>query len=517
MRTPRHSLSPALVEAIDALRGLCLDPPPRRRRAGRPDRLPLTTRARPADPPADSAAALAGALSTGRLAPRAVVEEHLERADAWRDLNAFITVTADAARDFARSTVPELLKSRPLAGVPIAHKDIFYTRGVPTTGGSCAWADVVPTRSASAVRALHAGGLPMLGKTNTHELATGITGEVSAAGRTANPWAVNHVAGGSSSGSAAAVAAGITPLATASDTGGSARIPAACCGVVGFKPTYGRVPTAGVIPFSWTLDHVGLMARHSRDIALLAAAVTGSQPRALATPVTAPLGGLRYALPPASLAAATEPVADALRGVAAALESLGAQPVNPQWPAIFEHANGIAAAIFLREGAAVHARTLRERPDALQPPTRDLLMSASAISDDIYALALAARRAAIGAADQYFAEVDLLLAPTLPVPAPHRSESSVRIGDAAVDVRAALTRFTRLWNVTGNPAISVPCGFAPRGPNACGDAVTTHPLQLPIGAQFVAARGQDDLLLAVAATYEACRGPFPAPALSIAS
>jgi len=438
---------------------------------------------------------LAAQIRSGAVSPIEAVESSLERIEAHPGLNAFVTVAAAMARKFARETAPHLIGVHPLAGVPVAHKDIFSTRGIRTTGGSRSRLGMDSAVDSKVVAALRTHGMPLVGKTNTHELATGVTGEVSAAGRVANPWAAERMAGGSSSGSAAAVAAGLVPLATATDTGGSARIPAACCGVVGFKPTNGTLSTRGVVPFSWTLDHVGFIARSTADVVLAMAAAGGWSLRST-SPVEDGLSGLRFAIPAALLADATAEVSGQIVAVGAALEALGARRVEPPWPDVFSYADGIAAAIFLREGGAVHAATLAEAPNSLEAPTYELLSTSRQISNDTYRRALAARRAAISAADRYFAQTDLLLTPTIPSVAPPGNARNVQLPCGAVDVRAALTRFTRLWNVCGNPSVSVPCGLEGG---------------LPVGAQLISSRGRDGLLLAASSAYEAHRGRFPLP------
>ncbi|WP_268753471.1 amidase, partial [Ardenticatena maritima] len=227
------------------------------------------------------ATTLAAALRKGDLRPTEVVEAALARLHALEPtLNAFVTVTEDQARAAAQRLETALARGEAgaLAGVPVAFKDLFETAGVRTTGGSHVLADYVPTRDATAVRRLLAADAVSLGKTTTHEFAFGPTTDSPYLGPTRNPWNPDHVPAGSSGGSGAAVAAGIVPLALGTDTGGSVRMPAAACGVVGLKPTYGRVSKFGVLPLSWSLDHVGPLARSVADAALALRLLAGGDP-----------------------------------------------------------------------------------------------------------------------------------------------------------------------------------------------------------------------------------------------
>jgi len=223
-------------------------------------------------------------IATKQVSPVEVVRVHLDRIAALDPkLRAFITVCSDAALESARSAEADLMAGRavgPLHGVPWAPKDLYSTKGVRTTGGSKILADSVPSDDATVVARLARAGAILLGKLNMHEFAYGPEGINAHYGDTRNPWSadVHRIAGGSSSGSGAAVAAGLTPGSLGSDTGGSIRIPASLCGITGLKPTYGRVSRAGVLPLAWSMDHVGPMTRSARDCALMLAAIAGYDP-----------------------------------------------------------------------------------------------------------------------------------------------------------------------------------------------------------------------------------------------
>lgn len=398
-------------------------------------------------------------------------------------MRAFVWVGETAARDAARAL--EGAPGLPLAGVPIAHKDILWTAGVPTTAGSALLADHVPTRDATVVRRLATAGAISVGKVNTHEFATGVTGRVSVHGPTLNPVDRTRVPGGSSCGSAAAVAAGMVAAATATDTGGSIRIPAACCGVVGFKPTYGAVPVDGVIPFSWSLDHVGVIAGCVTDAAHVHSVMAGDAPPA--TPPPASTDRIRFALPEGWQARCDEATAGALERLAESMVAAGAERVRVAEPPL-EQLAAIAGAIFLAEGGALHQASLREFPDLYQPETVAFLSQASGVSATDY-VAAQRRRAAVARAFAALHErVDVLLVPALPTPAPAIETERVELPGGALDVRAALTLFTRPFNLTGQPVVCLPIGRDASG--------------LPISAQLVGAVGTDRGLLGRATWIE---------------
>lgn len=392
-------------------------------------------------------------------------------------LNAFNFVDGVAAREAARS-----MPTGPLAGWPIGHKDILLTAGQPTTAGSDLLRHHVPREDATVVVRLRDAGAISVGKLATHEFASGITGTVSAFGPTHNPWDTTRIAGGSSCGSAAAVAAGLVRAATGTDTGGSVRIPAACCGVVGFKPTCGTVPTRGVIPFSWTLDHVGPIARTVEDARRMLEVMRGGSVEQPAT------GPLRVGLTRDLLATCRPEVADALEAMAADLQRLGHRvEALALEPGLFDVAP-VAAALFLAEGLAYHADCLRRWPGRYQPQTVRLLECGRAVTGVRYVQALRLRRRLIAYLDRVLRDVDLILCPALPMTAPPAATETVELPEGALDVRAALTRFTRPFNVSGLPALVVPCGADDAG--------------LPIAAQLVGRHGEDRRVLDTGAAYQ---------------
>src|SRR5438067_5280617 len=344
-------------------------------------------------------------------------------------LHAFVTLTAERALADARAA-EELLRrgdDRPLLGVPVAHKDIYCTRGIRTTGGSALLADWVPDADATCVRRWNDAGTVLLGKLITHEFAMGLQfpGHRFPAAR--NPWNVEHIPGGSSSGSGAALASGLVHGATGSDTGGSIRGPAAFCGIVGLKPTYGRCSRAGVLSLSWTLDHTGPMARTVEDCAYLLQALAGydaADPASSREPVpdyVAPLGrcvrGLRVGVPREYFFEGIDPeVEKGFEQALATLRQLGASVEDVQIPSI--QSAGAFMAIMLSEAFAYHERDLREHPELFGELLRERMQAGALITGSEYVQAQRLRtrlRADMGAV---LRRVDVLATPTSPKPAP---------------------------------------------------------------------------------------------------
>jgi aspartyl-tRNA(Asn)/glutamyl-tRNA(Gln) amidotransferase subunit A len=410
------------------------------------------------------------------------------------ELNAFITVTADAARERAKNNDVR----GALAGAPIALKDLFDVAGVPTSGGSRLFAANVPTEDSAVARRLFDAGAVSLGKTNLHEWAFGVTNDNPHFGPTKNPWAPDRIPGGSSGGNAAALVAGMCFGAIGSDTGGSIRIPASLCGVVGLKPTYGRTSLSGAIPLAWSLDHAGPMARSVRDAALLLQIIAGYDPRDPAS-VDVPIDdysadiesgvqGLRIGVVHGRffgrLEANEQPAPDVGAAVGAAIALLaneGARCEDVELPRVDELRETQAVIIGTEAGAYHQNRLAAHRADYGADVAKriDLGLSRSGPS---YALARRTRDELRRVYADALAGWDAIVLPTTPITAPDR------LGQDAVAAAATLTAYTSAFNLTGLPAISVPCGFDRAG--------------LPIGLQFVARPWAEARLLRVARAYE---------------
>ncbi|MBI2160106.1 MAG: Asp-tRNA(Asn)/Glu-tRNA(Gln) amidotransferase subunit GatA [Candidatus Rokubacteria bacterium] len=399
----------------------------------------------------------------------------IERLDA--KLRTFITVDAEGALAAARELEAELaagLSRGPFHGIPVAYKDLFHVRGLPTSCGTRTREYFAADPECTAVSRLREAGAVTLGKLNMTELALGPFGDNAHHGDVQNPWRPGHSAGGSSSGSAAAVAAGFAVGTLGSDTGGSIRLPAACCGVVGLKPTYGRVSRAGVMPLSWSMDHVGPLTRTVADTALLLGIIAGHDPRDATTShrgipyweriLETPVDGLRVGLPENYYFDGIDAeMGAAVRAAARVMEGLGVviTPVRvPDPQPLSEVCNVIARS----ESAAIHARLVRERPHELQPAVRARLEVGFHVSAHDYLQALRLRtRYAREFTARVFAEVDALLAPVIPEPAPALDAVKAGSVDDVVQRMGRFSRLTRPFNGLGLPALSVPCGFSGDG------------------------------------------------------
>ncbi|MGH2363761.1 MAG: amidase [Chloroflexota bacterium] len=399
-------------------------------------------------------------------------------------LNAFITVLEEAALGDAAAAEARWRAGRPLSpldGVPVGLKDLIHVAGVPTTAASNVLKGAVASADSEVVRRLRAGGAVILGKTNLHEFAYGPTGDVSAYGAARNPWDDRRIAGGSSSGSAAAVAGGMCPVALGSDTGGSIRIPSAMCGLVGLKPTYGRVPCEDVLPLSWSLDHLGPMTSCVEDAASAYALLAGVAPAGLAE---APERPLRIGLCRELFFNPME--ADVRQLVEAALPELG--NVCEVSIAHIGLAPYVVQAIMAPEALAYHRQWLDTRRDDYQQATFSIpqrLLAAEEISAVDYVQASRLRALLIEEMQAALAGVDVLAMPTAPFAAPLLGQAEVELEDGSRALPAGITtRNTAPLNVTGFPAISLPCGLTTAG--------------LPVGLQLVAGPWQEDRLLRAA-------------------
>ncbi len=454
----------------------------------------------------------ADAIRSRRISAEELVRACLTRIDRLEPtLHAFITVTADDALAAARASDRAAASgtARPLEGVPVAVKDLFDTRGVPTTAGSPILRERVPREDAAVVEKLRDAGAVIVGKTNLHEWAFGVTSQNATFGGARNPWDARRIPGGSSGGSAIALSVGACAGALGSDTGGSIRIPSALCGVVGLKPTYGRVSLRGAIPLSWTLDHAGPMARSVRDVALLYRAIAGYDPR---DPVSAdraiedPLDGIesgargmRIGLPRAHFFSGVDPgVARLVEDAAAAIERAGAVLHETAFPAVDEILD-VQRTIISADAAAYHAAHLAESADEIAPDVLARLRYGETLSAARYALARRRRDEIHAEVVELFDTCDVLLTPATAIAAPLADEADATglpaepgATPAAVRTAARLTAFTSPFNLTGLPAASVPCGLTAE--------------DLPVGLQLVAAPWREATLLRAARAYERVSG-----------
>jgi aspartyl-tRNA(Asn)/glutamyl-tRNA(Gln) amidotransferase subunit A len=438
-------------------------------------------------------------FASGEATPVDAVTSCLERIAAVEpEVNAVVTLLADDALAQAAESARRWRagRARPLEGVPYGLKDIIATKGVRTTGGTMLYQDNVPAGNAALVDRLDAAGGILLAKLVTFELAFGH--QVSRPnGPMRNPWDPERTAGGSSSGSGAALAARELPLAIGTDTGGSIRMPASYCGITGMKATYGRVPRHGVMPLSWTLDHAGPMARSAADVALMLGVVAGfddRDPASLAAPVpdwsgvaTAGVEGLRIGIHPWFSEVAHPDVLAAQRSCLAVLTEAGASVVEVDLPHI-ALAETICWVIMMAEVASLHAITF-DRLDEYDDALAERLVNAHFVTARDYLHGLRARALVQQDFEAAFADVDVIFTPGSPSVAPRFDEMTVDVGGPEpvpwLDVGP---RCTMPFNVTGMPALSFPTGFS---------------AGLPVGGQVAAAPGREDLCLRVVAAYQA--------------
>jgi aspartyl-tRNA(Asn)/glutamyl-tRNA(Gln) amidotransferase subunit A len=442
----------------------------------------------------------AKALRKGSVSALELVTDSLRSIAALDPkLKAFITVTTEMADSQARQADQDLADGKdrgPLHGIPVAVKDVFCTKGVRTTCGSKLFADHIPEYDAAVVERLRSAGAVIVGKTNMHELAYGVTSTNPHFGTVRNPWNLDRITGGSSGGSGSAVAAGIVPMAMGSDTGGSIRIPASFCGTVGLKPSFGRVSRYGVLPLDFSLDHMGPLTQCVRDTALTLNAIAGFDLRddtssrrpveAYLPTESADIQGLRIGLPENFFFERVTPaVADSVRHAARLAEEAGAIVVPLRVPDVSE-LNTIGRLILLSEASATMDRYLHRRED-FGPDVLALLDQGRLIPASDYINAQRVRRLLLQEFQSVWKLVDCLFTPTTPTSAPKIGQSTINLGGEE-DVRIASTRLTRGINVLGLPALSLPCGFDDEG--------------LPLGLQIIGPSFQEALILRVGAALE---------------
>lgn len=445
-----------------------------------------------ADPAPETIVGLARRMRRGETSATALVERALDAIEARSaSLGAFITVTADLAREQARRADAELAEGHDrgmLHGLPISLKDLLDLKGVPTTAASRVRARDVAVRHATPVARLLEAGATIVGKCNLHEFAFGTTNEDSAWGPARHPDDPSRSPGGSSGGSAVAVATGMSVASVGSDTGGSVRIPAAVCGLVGLKPTRGELSTDGAVPLSWTLDHVGPLARSVEDAWVLTRTMRGERVEATDRLAPAAIATVRLGrLAPFFMEHLDPEVRHAVGVALDRLREAGATIDDAAIPSAGDIAP-IYLGIVLAEAAAFHAATLERMPGHYTPNVRLRLEMARYVPAEDYARALVGRAHLTRQVDAALGGRHALVLPTLPIAAFPLGAETVVAGDVELPVRAATLRLTQLFDITGHPAITMPCGQ------------TRH--RLPIGLQIVGRRGETDRLLEIARAIE---------------
>ena len=440
-------------------------------------------------------------LKAGALTSAGLVDQTLAAiSEKDGDLNAFITVLDGPARARAKELDSEFAQGKyrgPLHGVPVAVKDLFHMKGVRTTAGSKLFEDLVSSFDSTVVEKLEAAGAVIVGKTNLHELAYGVTSNNPHFGPVHNPHNLDCVPGGSSGGSGAAVAAGIVPMGMGTDTGGSIRIPATFCGTVGLKPTFGLVSKFGCMPLGLSLDHMGPLTMTVRDTAVTMDAIAGHDPRDPNTSARAvesygpsdnpSLAGVRIGWPVNFYFDSLDgEVRKSVENARALAESLGASVTDVRVPDIAA-LNTISRVILMSEASAVLERYLGDR-SKFGADVLALLDQGRLLPATDYVNAQRARRVMQEEFRQLFEVVDCIFTPASPIPAPRIDQKSVMVDGVEEDVRLAATRFVRGINALGLPALSLPCGHSGTG--------------LPIGLQIVGRAFEEKFLLQVGAALE---------------
>ncbi|GGA41114.1 amidase [Paenibacillus physcomitrellae] len=427
------------------------------------------------------------------VSPVEVTELMLERIDRINpSLNVFITITADLAMKEAHQAETDIMNGKykgPLHGIPIAHKDLYYTKGIRTTCSSTILKDFIPDYDATAVVKLREAGTIHLGKVQTHEFASGAMTNSPHFGPCLNPWNTDKVPGGSSGGSGAGVAAGLFYMGTGSDTGGSIRIPAACCGVVGMKPTYGRVSRYGIFPMAYSLDHGGPLTRSVRDAALCLEAMAGFDAKDESTsplPVPVMTGGFTDSLKGVRIGLPTsyyfenvdDEVMIAVQKAIQTMKELGAEFVDVDLK-MSDYVRPASSAVLMGEILSIHGPWLSSRPEDYGPDVLAMLKSGTDITAAQYVDAQRARHLITQDYLNALGGVDVLLTPATPTSAPD-------ITDYRQGMR--LAELTMPTNLTGLPSLSMPCGFTPEG--------------MPVNLQLIGRPFEEPRVLAIGHAYE---------------
>lgn len=447
-------------------------------------------------------ASLSSKIKNKELSPVEITRQLLTRIEELNPLlNAFITISSNEALDSAKRAEEEIISRNwkgPLHGIPIGLKDLIYTKGIRTTMGSKLYQDFVPDFDATVVQKLKNAGAIIIGKLNTHEFAYGSTGDVSHFGPARNPYDLNKMTGGSSSGSGAAVASALCFGALGTDTGGSIRIPASSCGIVGMKPTFGRVSKYGVQALGYTLDHVGPMTRTIRDNALLLNALAGYDEqdsysiqreeedftRYIGESIEGKVIGIPSTFYFDSL---DDEVRNRIEEAVAVFQAMGAKTETVDMPNLSD-VSWAQLKTIQSEAYAVHEEHMKQEVKEYHPEVLERLVSSAEARGYEYVKAQQIRQRALESFKKTFERVDVLLTPTLPILPPEIGQREIQVGGQNEPVRAALLRLTGPTNLTGLPSLSIPCGFSTSG--------------LPIGMQLIGPSFSEAVLYQFGAAFE---------------
>lgn len=453
-----------------------------------------------------SIAELAPLIESKEVSPVEVTEAVLQAIKEKNEtINAYVTVTEEEAMDHAKKAEADIQAgnySGPLHGIPLAIKDNINMKGIRATHGSKIHSDNIATEDAAVVTQLLGKGMIPVGKTNLHEYACGITTTNPFHGPTRNPWNTERIPGGSSGGSGAALAADMTIASLGTDTAGSIRIPSACCGTVGLKPTFGRVSKAGAFPLSWTFDHIGPMTKTVADAGIMLEAIAQydtNDPTSVNKPftyerqATEQLNDIVIGIPDVQLLPIEKSVKEGLDRTVDLLQELGAE-VRTIQIATLESAPLAGYATLCVEAAAIHQENLINYPEDFGPDVAGLLKFGSVITGTQYAQAQQLRRVIIDEMNQLLTEIDVVLMPTIPLPAPKIGDLTVEINGEELGVTDAIITYPALANVTGLPSLALPSGLSEDG--------------LPVGVQLVGPMFGEQKLLTIGELIET-HNPLP--------
>jgi aspartyl-tRNA(Asn)/glutamyl-tRNA(Gln) amidotransferase subunit A len=424
-------------------------------------------------------------LRSGDISAVQLIDHYAQRIERFGDVSkAFISLDLDRARDKAETVDRGFDNSLALHGIPYACKDLFDVAGLATTAGSKLLQDNVAQQDAAAIDAMNRAGAICIGKNNLHEFAYGATGENSLYGTAPNPYDRTRLAGGSSSGSAAALGFGLCAAALGTDTGGSVRAPAALCGLVGFKPTFGRVSTEGVIPYSWTLDHVGTLTRNAQDARTLLQALLAQASASAGVQMER----LRVGIPERFFFERCDPqILDHVDALMNFLRAAGASLKTVSMPSM-QYTRTVSLTVQMPEALSFHNRYLEQRGHLYSQEFRAGLALGQCLLAEQYIRARRFVESYRRDMEAVFAEVDVILTPATPVIAPAIGVVHVSVDGITEPAGNAITRYTSFFNMTGHPAITLPCGM--------------HSAGLPIAAQLVGRHHADEALLDLASRIE---------------
>ncbi|MCM3569936.1 amidase [Neobacillus mesonae] len=426
-----------------------------------------------------------------KFSPVEITRQYLDRANEYSHLNAFITITEEIALQQAKIAEKRWMlgEAGRLEGIPVSYKDNIHTKGVPTTSGSIIDREFVPNKNAKLVENLNREGAVMIGKANMHEFAFGITNNNPFYGPSRNPWNLELISGGSSGGGAVSVAADLVSASIGTDTGGSVRIPASCCGLFGLKPTHGLLDSNGVTLISWNLDHLGPITRNVSDLAIMVEALTGKNvtTNLLNSQITN-LRGLKVGVP---INYFTDHIEDEVlhlfKRTLQQFEELGAVLIDVEVP-YAEEALPLTFTLAAAEAGFVHKERMALHIDRYGQDVRHVLESSSSISAVDYIEALQRKQEITKACDELLEKIDVLITPALPALPKPIGQEEVIINGQSEPIFNCMIRYTSYFNLTGHPALSLPAGLT----NS----------KLPVGVQIVAGKRKEKQLIEAAKVYE---------------